>query len=257
MALLRPRLRRLLAACRRALDGNAAERDAPPARPPVPSFAERLAHMKRLGFSPRVIFDCGAFTGQWTLSVSRLFPGAQCVLFEPNPALLDAVRATIAGISPPPLFFPCAVGERPGVGTLNVWGKDPLALQGASLLPHVQGPPDTRVEAEITTIDLAAARAGLTPDLVKLDLQGAEAAALRGAERVLDSAELLIVEFGCLEAYEGRTTPRDLCDMLYARDYCLYDVVDLLYRPYDGALTGGDFFFVKRGSRLRAHKGYR
>jgi FkbM family methyltransferase len=217
----------------------------------------RLAHMKRLGFSPRVIFDCGAFTGQWTLWVSRMFPGAQCVLFEPNAGLADTIRSTIAGIVPPPLLFPCAVGERPGRGILNIWGHDPHSCQGSSLLSHVQGSPDSQIETEITTLDLAADRINLAPDLVKLDLQGSEAAALRGAEHLLGSVELFIVEFGCLEAYEGRTTPKDLCDILYAHDYCLYDVADLIYRPYDGALTGGDFFFLKRSSRLRAYKGYR
>jgi len=36
----------------------------------------------------------------------------------------------------------------------------------------------------------------------------------------------------------------------------LYDIIDLIYRPYDNALTGGDFFFVKNDSNLKSHKGY-
>jgi hypothetical protein len=43
---------------------------------------------------------------------------------------------------------------------------------------------------------------------------------------------------------------------MYANDYCLYDIIDLIYRPYDNALTGGDFFFVKNNSPLKSHKGY-
>ena len=39
-------------------------------------------------------------------------------------------------------------------------------------------------------------------------------------------------------------------------DYCLYDIIDLIYRPYDNALTGGDFIFVKNSSQLKEYKGY-
>jgi hypothetical protein len=39
-------------------------------------------------------------------------------------------------------------------------------------------------------------------------------------------------------------------------DYCLYDIIDLISRPYDGALTGGDFIFVKNNSQLKKYKGY-
>jgi len=65
-----------------------------------------------------------------------------------------------------------------------------------------------------------------------------------------------MIEFGCLEAYADRTTPDDLLELMYQNDYCLYDIVDCHYRPYDGALTGGDFFFVKNSSVLRKHKGW-
>ena len=43
---------------------------------------------------------------------------------------------------------------------------------------------------------------------------------------------------------------------MFDNDYCLYDLVDCHYRPYDGALTGGDFIFVKNSSALRAYKGW-
>ena len=42
----------------------------------------------------------------------------------------------------------------------------------------------------------------------------------------------------------------------FDHDYCLYDLVDLHYRPYDRALTGGDYIFVKNSSALRAYKGW-
>lgn len=67
---------------------------------------------------------------------------------------------------------------------------------------------------------------------------------------------MFIIEFGVLEAYINRATPRQLLDIMIDNNYCLYDVVDLIYRPYDDALTGGDFFFVKNSSVLSRYKGY-
>jgi hypothetical protein len=44
---------------------------------------------------------------------------------------------------------------------------------------------------------------------------------------------------------------------MYDSGYSLYDIVDLRYRPYDGALSDGDFIFTKNNSVIRAYKGYR
>jgi len=45
-------------------------------------------------------------------------------------------------------------------------------------------------------------------------------------------------------------------DIMYDNGFYLYDIVDLRYRPCDGALAGGDFFFIKASSKLRARKDY-
>jgi hypothetical protein len=72
----------------------------------------------------------------------------------------------------------------------------------------------------------------------------------------LKYAELAIIELGCLDAYINRTTPRELIDIMYDNDFCLYDIASCNDRLYDGALTGGDLFFVKNSSNLRKYKGW-
>lgn len=222
----------------------------------MPTSRKRLQHMKSLGFKPRVIFDCGAYLGHWTKSMAQVFPGAQIVLMEPNATILPKTRQTIAGITPAPRLLDAACGAQAGVADLNVWGNEHTSVAGSSMLGHVQGDPQARLQVRVETIDSIAEQTGFKPDLLKLDLQGAELPALQGAESVLETAELVICEFGCLEAYLDRTTPRDVMNHLYDRDFALYDIVDLIYRPYDGALTSGDLFFIKNSSPLRQHKGF-
>ena len=73
----------------------------------------------------------------------------------------------------------------------------------------------------------------------------------KSTKSILEKTEAIIIEFGCLEAYIDRTTPNDVMGVMYQNNYALYDIIDLIYRPYDNALTGGDFIFVKNDSPIQ------
>lgn len=221
----------------------------------MPSWKRRMKLAKNLGFSPKHIFDGGGYKGYWSREVARLFPGAQIVIVEPNPFVQDELKKNTATVEPLPMVFEVALGSTKGSANLKVWRNKGMDA-GASLLDNAAGAATKEIEVEVDTIDHISDRTNSLPDLVKLDLQGTELGALKGASRVLQHAEIMLIEFGCLEAYAGRTTPRDLMEVMYDNDYCLYDIVDCHYRPYDGALTGGDFFFVKNSSVLRQHRGW-
>lgn len=219
------------------------------------TWRERLQHAAKLGFSPRTILDGGAFRGLWSREVAGLFPGAQIVLVEPNPFVQELIKTNISHILPSPILLNVALGESQKRASFNIW-RDVDADQGASLLDHVVGQANRVVEVNVDTLDNIARRLSFMPDLIKLDLQGGELAALKGGTEVLQHAEFAVVEFGCLDAYIKRATPRELLDIMYDNNFCLYDIVSCADRPYDGALTGGDFFFVKSSSILRSYKGW-
>ncbi|KAM3094363.1 FkbM family methyltransferase [Phormidesmis sp. 146-35] len=222
----------------------------------MPSATERLRHTQKLGFSPKVIFDGGAFKGTWSATIADIFPQAQIVLMEPNPSLQAEISSTLAHIKPAVALQNLALGAAPGESSFNIWGDADKAAS-ASLLNHTQGQANQTVQVKVDTLDNIATRLNLFPNLVKLDLQGGELPALKGGSQVLNAAELFVIEFGCLEAYVDRTTPKDLMEIMYDHHYCLYDIVECHYRPYDGALTGGDFIFVKNDSELRRYKGWK
>jgi FkbM family methyltransferase len=212
--------------------------------------------MKNLGFHPKVIFDCGASVGYWSWEVGKLFSGAQLVAFEPNKRVIRKTIELLTKLTPTPIVEACAIGAEDGFAFLNIWDNVETKMSGSSIKEHVQGEPRQRDKVTLKKLDTICDAFGLKPDLLKLDLQGYEIEALNGAEALLETTEVVITEFGCLEAYMNRATPNDLLTMMYSKDYCLYDIVDLIYRPYDNALTGGDFFFVKNSSQLRNYKGY-
>ena len=218
-------------------------------------FSRRIRALARAGFSPSVIVDGGAFSGNWSLDVHRVFPRAQLVVIEPNPEMMTVCERKLGTHHPRPCFERCALGPAPGRATLKLWSGS--AGSAASLLEHVSGPPSRAVDVEVRTMDGILESLGLRPDLVKLDLQGFELPALQGAQRALASAEAVIVEISCLGAYVDRSSARSIFDFMYDHGFELHDIADLGYRPMDGALAGADLTFVRSTSPLRAKSGYR
>src|SRR5262245_27638450 len=62
----------------------------------APSVESILQRMKRNGFSPSTIIDVGAYVGDWTVSVKRIFPSARVLMIEPQPHLHDSLNRTCA-----------------------------------------------------------------------------------------------------------------------------------------------------------------
>ena len=55
----------------------------------------RLSLLKSKGFEPQVIYDIGAYQGDWSREIKTIFPNAKFVLFEAN----EIHRPSLAEIS--------------------------------------------------------------------------------------------------------------------------------------------------------------
>ncbi len=217
--------------------------------------SRRLRALARAGFHPSTVLDGGAFNGDWSRDLSILYPDSQLIVVEPNPSMMDECIRKLGSRRPRPHFQQCALGPAPGMAKLKLWAGS--AGSAASLLDHVSGPAQRSIEVEVRTIDSIVECVGCPPDLVKLDLQGFELAALKGADRALDHAQVVIVEISCLAAYVGRSSAGEIFDFMYRRGFELHDIADLGYRPVDGALASADMTFVRSTSPIRAYAGYR
>lgn len=209
-----------------------------------------LMNMASLGYRPATVFDVGAAIG--TPALYAPFPDAHHVLVEPLVECEPRLRAVAAELQRADVFIGTA-GTSHGTVTLNVH-PDPT---GSSLLvegegAHVNGIPRA-VQQE--TLDGLASRFGTAPPyFIKLDTQGSELDVLRGAEEtVLPSTTGILVETSLFAFFQGGPLARDVIEYLTARGFVLYDVVDLQYRPLDGAMSQLDFLFVRDTDELRRH----
>lgn len=139
---------------------------------------EKQRAFARLAGPGSVVFDVGAHVGFYTLLASRLVgPGGAVVAFEPLPRNLRILRQHLEenGCDNASVFA-AALAEAPGSVRFRA-GADSY---GGS----VSEGGEVKVEA-LALDDLLARRRLPPPDLIKIDVEGAELGVLRGARATL------------------------------------------------------------------------
>ena len=149
-----------------------------------------------LGFAPRTVYDIGAYRGGWTRLASEVFPAAQFVLFEANADHAGALAAT--GYR----HVIAALGAQDGVRRFHVPRLGDAT--GASLYVENTahyGASNLQVrEVASARLDTVVARDQLpAPDLIKIDVQGAELDVLAGASETLRGASALVIELSLID----------------------------------------------------------
>jgi FkbM family methyltransferase len=150
-----------------------------------PAMQRFLAERVRPG---DVVLDLGANVGFFTLTAAALTgAGGHVIAYEPLPRNVAALRANIAVNRLSYVeVVEAAVSDRDGEAILNINESD----QEASL---VHAATKRRVIVRTVTVDAEMRRLGLTPDLIKIDVEGAEEDAVRGMLVTLRRARPVIV----------------------------------------------------------------
>ncbi len=206
------------------------------------SWLQRLA---ALPLPPNmVVVDGGANKGNVAARLLAAFPGSRLLAFEPQPRLVrkllrrfqDDPRVTVHAL---------ALGEKPQTLPLSVMTRPTLS----SLLPPT-GIRDKyagqRLDVEATLcvpvarLDAVVSRA----DVIKLDLQGYELPALRGASGVLTKVSAVVAEAALSPLYAGQALLPEMESYLEGFGLALDGLYDL-YRDGAGRIVSGDALFVR------------
>lgn len=147
-----------------------------------------------------VVCDVGANIGTYTIPLARLVGSRGCVLaFEPNRPTRACLRQNIRqnrleNVS----VVAAAAGEAVKTASLIVTEN----LGEVHLAPEPAGGEHTVL---VSTIDAEVARSGLRQvDFIKVDIEGYELAALRGAVRTLTGNPAILVQTEIVPAHSAR-----------------------------------------------------
>jgi FkbM family methyltransferase len=207
------------------------------------SHAKRLESLKDKGFEPKVIYDIGAYKGNWALEVEKVFPNARFILFEAN----ENQRPFLSKL--PFSFFIAALGDRED--SVSFFSNDST---GDSLLKENTQFYDKgrccEKKVQMTTLANLIKKNDLPlPNLIKLDVQGAEKLIIKGSPSVIKHAEVVILETKILEYNENAPLIFDIMQTMHELGFRVLDILEMHYLP-SGELNEIDLLFVKENSSL-------
>ena len=146
-----------------------------------------------------VAFDIGAATGGWAEIALRVNPSLRLTCFEPTSRRFAKLSAALAGR---------ATLERLGLGDAPGQHRIYYGAAGGSnsLIAPREGGTDSEL-IQVTTIDAYCRDHGIDEvDFIKMDIEGYEHAALRGAERMLRAGKIGAIQFEYGHAFLGAGT---------------------------------------------------
>jgi len=193
-------------------------------RPALAHEGFLLGGLQRFVHSGDVVYDIGANIGLYSRFVVQQFGASRVCAFEPMESnrLLLAENVKIAGCDSRVSIFQCAVGNEDGTVefqiddlTSNSGALDAVTGGKASPSRAQYGLPPRTVHVKIARLDTLIEADGLPrPDVVKLDVEGAEAMALEGAKHLLTShGPRLVIEL------HGAEVARRVTEMLWSFGY--------------------------------------
>lgn len=207
------------------------------------SHVDYIDNLKLNGFEPKVIYDIGSCVLHWTNEAQRIWPNANYVLFE----AMDSAEFLYQERK---LLY--------HIGLLSdVSGKEKTFYQNDY---HPGGNSYYRENVEVNreandyfnesherrlstcTLDQVVVSKGFPlPDLIKMDVQGAELDILKGGKSTIQHAKHIILELQCVEWNKGAPFKDEVIAYM---DSIGFDCLGL----FSNNGPDGDYHFVKRNN---------
>ena len=153
----------------------------------IKSFGKALEETK-------LVFDIGASIGEWSALAATLVGSKNVHVFEPNLASWKHIQKVfqLNCLPPPAGIFPGFAANSDSftceVLTSAKSLKWPLIAEGAAGFENLSNPK----KLPLIKLDTYCERLGVTPSVIKIDVEGAEGEVLRGSQNLLEKFHPLI-----------------------------------------------------------------
>lgn len=224
--------------------------------------------LKSLITVPRpVVFDVGGYTGKSIVSLKATFPDARIVSFEPNPDVIDALRAVaqqygdvqvvqsaVSNASGTIEYF--KQGINPGLGGVhprNVESTDSIDL---TRLRTGDAAERGKYLGEVNKARISVPKVSLADyvdrnpvegeiSLIKIDVQGHEPEVLEGCGDLLGRTRVVLSEISFYDLYAKSVSFFDIEGFLRPHGFRLWDISHISKNPMNGRTDWVDAIYVR------------
>jgi FkbM family methyltransferase len=215
-------------------------------------MASGLTRLRAIDKKFSTVVDVGAASGHWSLTAKTLWPDAKFVLIEPlkqRKAELEELEMKFLSF----LYVPAAAGREQG--SINFCITDDLNGSGVTS-ENSNG--ENIVSMPVTSLSVVAKENNLKgPFLIKLDTHGFEIPILEGCKEIINEVDAFIIECYGFDIANNSLLFWEMCNYMDKLGFRLFDIVDVMHRPVDGAFWQCDAFFIRKDESLFSYKNYR
>ena len=184
------------------------------------------------------ILDVGANEGQFACMARYCWPQAQIWSFEPDERAVQRYRA-VHGTDANITIRACALGEADGIMGLRL---SKVSAQNSFLVePGLDI--DGIVRVPVHRLDELVQKLPTGHVLLKVDVQGFEAAVLRGAVRLLPRIGWMLLEISLMDIYEAGCPVEDLWAFIRSQGFVYWAVLDQYRLPTTRTVVQMDVLF--------------
>jgi len=207
----------------RSLDAHALKLFTEEPLPSVPHEPALTRVFNQIIRSTDVVFDVGANLGLHSLTFSRM--AKKVIAFEPNPALVPNLRKTLDGV-PNAELQACCLSDQDGSVDFHVSKWDHML----GSLADWSGQPADTINVPAFALDSLLEKGSIpTPQVLKVDVEGAEPLVFRGGEKLFNgpsAPRAIIFEELNRASRKLGLGDTEAADFLRARGYDLHLILD-------------------------------
>ena len=191
---------------------------------PNPDLKRRMLLLSKLNIN--TVFDIGANTGQYAISLRELGYSNRIISFEPLESAFKKLQNNSKGIENW-FTYNYALGSEDCMSTINIAANSYSSSILKMLSSHMESAPESgyinKEEIEIKRLDSIFNSFSIGNDkvMLKIDTQGYEKSVIDGAAKILDKISLIQLEMSIIPLYEGEMLFMEMINYLDKKGFQL------------------------------------
>lgn len=203
-----------------------------------------LQLLKKLGYAPDLVFDIGAYKGEWTKKAFNIFPSAQFLMIEAQDDKEHFLQKTTQSNR--------AITYRIGLLGSSSSKEFPFYKMetGSSIYSEQSTVPRDLIKLAMRTLDeVAPSLQENQTAFLKLDVQGAELDILEGAPKTLERVDVILMEASVVSCNKNAPLIGDVFKKMEELGFILFDICEQK-RTENSLLIQVDLLFIRKNSAL-------